>query len=195
MTSKLALQWLPCQAPGVIRSALCQYTVTGWGRKFDLELLSPWQQVKISEQIHPWDTLACCWDVQQPTNNKLQRSLHFMIVRSSCNSTVAHEHLFIIIIIIMYPTHYHDYIITFIITGSRNNVIIIGSSDILSYISRSLADRWGTTVDFTASSTPHGSQLSIVWYSIQGQSTLWCCLPIVSSVCLFVSLLELFPVR
>ena len=30
-------------------------------------------------------------------------------------------------------------------------------------------------------------------YSIQGQSTLWCCLPIVSSVCLFVSVLELFP--
>ena len=45
-----------------------------------------------------------------------------------------------------------------------------------------------------ASSTPHGSQLSVVMYSIQGQSTLWCCLPIVSSVCLFISLLELFPV-
>ena len=34
VTLKLALQWLPCQAPGVIWSALgqvgrCQYTVTG----------------------------------------------------------------------------------------------------------------------------------------------------------------------
>ena len=28
-----------------------------------------------------------------------------------------------------------------------------------------------------ASSTPHGSLLSVVVYSIQGQSTLWCCLP------------------
>ena len=23
---------------------------------------------KLSEQIRPWDTLACCWDVKQPTN-------------------------------------------------------------------------------------------------------------------------------
>ena len=45
-----------------------------------------------------------------------------------------------------------------------------------------------------ASSTPCGSRLSLVVYSGQGQSTLWCCLPIVTSVCLFVSLLELFPV-
>ena len=27
-----------------------------------------WQHVKLSEQIGPWDTLACCWDVKQPTN-------------------------------------------------------------------------------------------------------------------------------
>ena len=27
-----------------------------------------WQYVKLSEQIHPWDTLACCWNVKQPTN-------------------------------------------------------------------------------------------------------------------------------
>ena len=26
-----------------------------------------WQQVKLSEQIRPRDTLACCWDVKQPT--------------------------------------------------------------------------------------------------------------------------------
>ena len=27
-----------------------------------------WQLVKLSEQIRPGDTLACCWDVKQPTN-------------------------------------------------------------------------------------------------------------------------------
>ena len=30
-----------------------------------------WQHVKLSEQIRPRDTLACCWNVKQPTN-KLQ---------------------------------------------------------------------------------------------------------------------------
>ena len=36
--------------------------------------ISVWQHVKLSEQICPWDTLACCWDVKQPTNNNsLQR--------------------------------------------------------------------------------------------------------------------------
>ena len=30
---------------------------------------SVWQQVNLSEQISPWETLACCWDVKQPTNN------------------------------------------------------------------------------------------------------------------------------
>ena len=28
-----------------------------------------WQHVKLSEQIRPWGTLACCWDVKQPSNN------------------------------------------------------------------------------------------------------------------------------
>ena len=31
----------------------CQYTVTWRGRKFDLHLLSVWQQVKLSKQIRP----------------------------------------------------------------------------------------------------------------------------------------------
>ena len=29
-----------------------------------------WQHVKLSEQIRPWGTLACCWDVKQPTNKQ-----------------------------------------------------------------------------------------------------------------------------
>ena len=28
-----------------------------------------WQHVKLSEQIHLWDTLACCREDKQPTNN------------------------------------------------------------------------------------------------------------------------------
>ena len=32
--------------------------------------ISVWQHVQLSEQISPWDTLACCWDVKQPTNNQ-----------------------------------------------------------------------------------------------------------------------------
>ena len=32
--------------------------------------ISVWQQVKLSEQIRPWDTLACCWDVKQPGNKQ-----------------------------------------------------------------------------------------------------------------------------
>ena len=29
-----------------------------------------WQHVKLSEKIRPRDTLACCWDVKQPTNKQ-----------------------------------------------------------------------------------------------------------------------------
>ena len=32
--------------------------------------ISVWQHVKLSEQIRPWDTLACCWDAKQPTNKQ-----------------------------------------------------------------------------------------------------------------------------
>ena len=30
--------------------------------------VSVWQHVQLSEQMRPWDTLACCWYVKQPTN-------------------------------------------------------------------------------------------------------------------------------
>ena len=33
--------------------------------------VSVWQHVKLSEQIRPWDKLACCWDVKQQTNKLL----------------------------------------------------------------------------------------------------------------------------
>ena len=32
-----------------------------------------WQHVKLSVQIRPWDTLACCWDVKLPTNKQTCR--------------------------------------------------------------------------------------------------------------------------
>ena len=74
VTSKLALQWLPCQAPGVIGSALglvgpvsvyCDWV--RW-KVWSAASISVWQHVKLSVQIRPWDTLACCWDDKQPTN-------------------------------------------------------------------------------------------------------------------------------
>ena len=68
---------IPWQAPGVIRSALglvgpvsvyCDWMRYKVGSATSI---SVWQHVKLSEQIRPWDTLACCWDVKQPTNNPL----------------------------------------------------------------------------------------------------------------------------
>ena len=29
-----------------------------------------WQHVKLSEQIPPWDTLACCWGIKQATKKQ-----------------------------------------------------------------------------------------------------------------------------
>ena len=45
----VSILWL-----GEIESLICNFSV--------------WQHVKLLEQIRPWDTLACCWDVKQPTN-------------------------------------------------------------------------------------------------------------------------------
>ena len=59
VTSKLALQWLPCQAPGVIGSALelvgpvsvyCDWVRWKVGSATSI---SVWQHVKLSEQIRP----------------------------------------------------------------------------------------------------------------------------------------------
>ena len=86
-------QWLknwhssgyPAKAPGVIGSALGLVGLVSvycdWVRKkvWSATSISVWQQVKLSEQIRPWDTLACCWDVKQSTNkqtNSLPDWLH-----------------------------------------------------------------------------------------------------------------------
>ena len=69
-------QWLPCQAPGVIGSVLglvgpvsvyCDWV--RW-KVWSATSISVWQHVQLSEQTRPWDTLACCWDVKQPTNKQ-----------------------------------------------------------------------------------------------------------------------------
>ena len=38
-----------------------------------------WQHVKLSVQIHPWDTLACCWDDKQPTNQQTPPTFLYLI--------------------------------------------------------------------------------------------------------------------
>ena len=73
---KLTLQWLPCQAPGVIGSVLGLVGLASvycdWVRwkVWSATSISVWQHVQLSEQIRPWDTFACCWDVKQPTNKQ-----------------------------------------------------------------------------------------------------------------------------
>ena len=37
--------------------------------------ISVWQHVNLSEQICPRDTLACCWDIKQPTNQETPASV------------------------------------------------------------------------------------------------------------------------
>ena len=76
VTSKLALQWLPCQAPcatGSVLGLVGPESVYGdWARwkVGSATSISVWQHAKLSEQIRPWDTLACFWDVKQPTNKQ-----------------------------------------------------------------------------------------------------------------------------
>ena len=76
VTSKLALHWLPCQAPGVVGSVLglvgSVSVYCDWVRwkVWSATSISVWEHVKLSEQIRPRDTLACCWDVKQPTNQQ-----------------------------------------------------------------------------------------------------------------------------
>ena len=66
---------LPCQAPGVIGSVLgligpvsVYWNWVRW-KVWSATSISVWQHIKLYKQIRPWDTLACCWDTKQPTNN------------------------------------------------------------------------------------------------------------------------------
>ena len=59
VTSKMALQWLPCQAPGVIGSVLGLVgpasVYCDWARRkvWSATSISVWQHVQLSEQIRP----------------------------------------------------------------------------------------------------------------------------------------------
>ena len=61
--------------------AWCYRVSDGTGRLGDWVRWKVWsatsiperQHVKLSEQIRPWDTLACCWDDKQLTNKQLPR--------------------------------------------------------------------------------------------------------------------------
>ena len=46
--------------------AACTIRQKVWSAAFTLV----WQHVQVCEQIRPWDTLPCCWDVNQATKNK-----------------------------------------------------------------------------------------------------------------------------
>ena len=54
--------------PGAQRYRIC--AGTGWPSVSILWLgeMEVWQHIRLSEQIRPWDTLACYWDIKQPTN-------------------------------------------------------------------------------------------------------------------------------
>ena len=68
VTQKCALQWPPCQAPGIIGSALGLISPVSvyfdWVRNVATSI-SVWQHVKLSSTLRPWDTQACCWDEKQ----------------------------------------------------------------------------------------------------------------------------------
>ena len=83
VTWKLILQWLPCQAPGVIGSPLglvgpvsllCNWVkLQVWSATFS----SVWQHVQLSEQIRPWNMLACCWNVELQRTISRPWELHY----------------------------------------------------------------------------------------------------------------------
>ena len=54
--------------------------------------ISVWQHVKLPEQIRPWDTLACCWDVKQPTNKQTPPTLESQELNSRF---LRHTHFFL----------------------------------------------------------------------------------------------------
>ena len=51
--------------------------------------ISVWQHVQLSKQIHQRDTLACCWDIKQPTNNNTPtaQSKHCILFCMLCTYT------------------------------------------------------------------------------------------------------------
>ena len=86
-TSDLKIGTLVVTLPGRVSAG------TGWPgvsilwvrwKVWSATSISVWQHAQLSEQIYPWDTLACCLDVQQSTNNL---PLSFISLHWYCPST------------------------------------------------------------------------------------------------------------
>ena len=57
----VSILWL-----GEVERLVCNFSVSQHG--------------KLSEQIRPWDTPACCWDVKQPTNKQTNSSVRWEMI-------------------------------------------------------------------------------------------------------------------
>ena len=72
----MVIRWRGCccwlrNVPGVsARTGRPGVSILWLGEVESLISNSVWQHIKLSEQIRPWDTLACCWDDKQPTNKQ-----------------------------------------------------------------------------------------------------------------------------
>ena len=62
---------------GCLMSVYCDWV--RW-KVWSVASISVWHHIKLSEQICPWDTLACCWDVKQQTTTTLPGAWYFRIV-------------------------------------------------------------------------------------------------------------------
>ena len=81
--------------PGVWRYSVSAGSVVGpvsvycdWVRwkVWSAASISVWQQVKLSEQIRPWDTLANCWEVTQSTKQPANKQTNAPCVYVSCST-------------------------------------------------------------------------------------------------------------
>ena len=61
--------WRYRSALGLVVPVSIYYNWVRW-KAWSATSISLWQHVKLSEQIRPWYTLACCWDVKQPTKKQ-----------------------------------------------------------------------------------------------------------------------------
>ena len=68
---ELVLQWLPCQVHSITGAGLgllvgpVSVYLTGWEKVWYATSVWVCQQIQLSEQMRPWDTLACCWDINR----------------------------------------------------------------------------------------------------------------------------------
>ena len=119
VTSKSAFKWLPCKAPGIIGSVLglvgLLLVYCDWVRHkvWSITSISVWQYANLSEQIRPWDHVACCWDAKQPTNTKgiwpqmLMHLSHTHIQQFSMQKKEIKNTIVFFPKLTTWPIHYH----------------------------------------------------------------------------------------